>query len=81
MKGKDKLKEKIVLFIIGLLAGSITATGIFYIYLTTNNCNNKAIKNSSNILSRKKEKDNSKHTKKTNSENTKDEQTTEKKEN
>lgn len=36
------MKDKILLFIIGFLAGAVVATGIFYIYTikTDNNCTN-----------------------------------------
>ena len=34
------MKEKIVLFVIGVLVGAIISTGAFYIYTTTNSCNN-----------------------------------------
>ena len=34
------MKDKILLFIIGVLVGAIIATGAFYVYSTTNNCNN-----------------------------------------
>ncbi len=34
------MKDKVLMFIIGLLSGAIIATGIFYIYLATNNSNN-----------------------------------------
>ncbi len=35
------MKDKIVLFIIGVLVGAVIATGAFYIYTTTSNtCNN-----------------------------------------
>ncbi len=33
------MKEKILLFIIGVLVGSIISTGAFYIYTITNNSN------------------------------------------
>ena len=33
------MKDKILLFIIGLLSGAIISTGIFYIYLATNDSN------------------------------------------
>ena len=33
------MKEKIVLFIIGVLVGTIVSTGAFYIYTTTNSSN------------------------------------------
>ena len=31
------MKEKIILFVIGVLFGAVIATGAFYIYTTTNN--------------------------------------------
>ena len=36
------MKDKIILFIIGLLAGAIISTGAFYVYTTTSNndCSN-----------------------------------------
>ena len=35
------MKDKIILFVIGVLVGAVIATGAFYIYTTTNkNCNN-----------------------------------------
>ncbi len=36
-----KFKEKIIIFIIGFLAGSIISTGAFYIYTVTNSSNYK----------------------------------------
>ena len=38
------MKDKIILFVIGVLVGAVISTGAFYIYTTTNsscNCNNK----------------------------------------
>lgn len=37
------MKDKIILFIIGVLVGAIISTGAFYIYTTTNNntCSNE----------------------------------------
>ena len=38
------MKDKIILFIIGVLVGAVIATGAFYVYTTTNsscNCNNQ----------------------------------------
>lgn len=38
------MKDKIVLFVIGVLVGAVISTGAFYIYTTTNsscNCNNQ----------------------------------------
>ena len=37
------MKEKIMLFVIGILVGAVIATGAFYIYTTTNSndCNNQ----------------------------------------
>lgn len=35
------MKEKIILFIIGVLIGAVISTGAFYVYTTTaNSCNN-----------------------------------------
>ena len=34
------MKEKILLFIIGVLVGAIISTGAFYVYTTTNNPGN-----------------------------------------
>ena len=34
------MKDKIILFVIGLLVGAVIATGAFYVYTTkTNSCN------------------------------------------
>ena len=33
------MKDKIMLFIIGVLTGALISTGIFYVYTTTNNSN------------------------------------------
>lgn len=38
------MKDKIILFVIGVLFGAVISTGAFYIYTTTNsscNCNNQ----------------------------------------
>ncbi|MBR3523673.1 MAG: hypothetical protein IKN87_03205 [Bacilli bacterium] len=38
------MKDKIMLFVIGVLVGAVISTGAFYIYTTTNcscNCNNQ----------------------------------------
>lgn len=40
MKGDDKVKDKIMLFIIGVLTGAVLATGAFYAYNKINNSNN-----------------------------------------
>lgn len=37
MKGDVKMKDKIILFIIGVLVGAIISTGAFYVYTTTSN--------------------------------------------
>ena len=35
------MKEKIIIFLIGLLAGAVISTGVFYVYTTTaNKCDN-----------------------------------------
>ena len=34
------MKDKIIFFVMGVLVGAIIATGVFYIYTTTNNKNN-----------------------------------------
>lgn len=34
------MKDKLIIFIIGVLVGAVIATGSFYIYLTTSNCSN-----------------------------------------
>ena len=34
------MKDKIIMFIIGLLVGAVLSTGIFYIYTVTNTNNN-----------------------------------------
>ena len=34
------MKDKIILFIIGVLVGAVISTGAFYVYTTTNNSNN-----------------------------------------
>ena len=34
------MKDKILLFIIGILVGAVIATGAFYVYTTTSNNNN-----------------------------------------
>ena len=35
------MKDKIVLFVIGVLVGAVISTGAFYVYTTTSNsCNN-----------------------------------------
>ena len=34
------MKDKIILFIIGVLFGAVIATGAFYVYTTTNNNSN-----------------------------------------
>ena len=42
MKGDVLVKDKIMLFIIGVLVGAVIATGAFYIYTTSsssNDCN------------------------------------------
>ena len=33
------MKDKIMIFIIGVLSGAVISTGIFYVYTTTNNSN------------------------------------------
>ena len=33
------MKEKIILFVIGVLIGAVISTGAFYVYTTTNNSN------------------------------------------
>ena len=44
MKGDNKMKDKIMLFIIGVLVGAVISTGSFYIYTTTNNnCSNNTM--------------------------------------
>ena len=35
-----KIKDKIIMFVIGVLVGAIIATGAFYIYTSTNNSGN-----------------------------------------
>lgn len=38
------MKDKIILFVIGVLVGAVISTGAFYVYTTTNsscNCNNQ----------------------------------------
>ena len=38
------MKDKIMLFVIGVLVGTVISTGVFYIYTTTNsscNCNSQ----------------------------------------
>lgn len=38
------MKDKIMLFVIGVLVGAVISTGAFYVYTTTNsscNCNNQ----------------------------------------
>lgn len=38
------MKDKIMMFIIGILVGAVISTGAFYVYTTTNsscNCNNQ----------------------------------------
>ena len=35
------MKDKIMLFIIGVLVGAVISTGIFYVYSTTSNNNNQ----------------------------------------
>ena len=42
MKGDGKVKEKIIIFVIGLLVGAIIASGIFLIYTKTNSTNCEA---------------------------------------
>ena len=34
------MKEKIILFVIGVLVGAVISTGAFYVYTTTNSNNN-----------------------------------------
>lgn len=34
------MKDKLIIFIIGVLVGAIISTGIFYVYTKTNNNNN-----------------------------------------
>ena len=34
------MKDKIIIFIIGLLVGAVISTGFFYIYTTNSSCNN-----------------------------------------
>ena len=44
MRGDVYMKDKIVLFVIGVLVGAIIATGSFYVYTIANsNCNSKEI--------------------------------------
>ena len=38
-KGAGQMKDKILLFIIGVLVGAVISTGAFYVYTTTNNSN------------------------------------------
>ena len=33
------MKDKIIIFIIGVLIGAVISTGVFYIYTTNNSCN------------------------------------------
>ena len=47
MKGDVYMKDKIVLFVIGVLVGAIIATGSFYVYTIANsNCNSNQMNNS-----------------------------------
>ena len=39
-KGFGQMKDKILLFIIGVLVGAVISTGAFYVYTTTNDSNN-----------------------------------------
>ncbi len=32
------MKDKIIVFVIGLLVGAVLSTGVFYIYMTTSKC-------------------------------------------
>ena len=34
------MKDKIIIFVIGVLVGAVIATGAFYVYTSTNNSNN-----------------------------------------
>lgn len=34
------MKDKMIFFVIGLLLGAVISAGAFYIYTTTNSCNN-----------------------------------------
>ena len=42
------MKDKIIIFIIGILVGAVIATGSFYIYLNTSKCNNNNNQNQMN---------------------------------
>ena len=37
------MKEKIILFVIGVLVGTIIFTGVFYVYTTTSSSNNSTM--------------------------------------
>ena len=37
------MKDKIMIFIIGLLLGSVITTGAFFVYSKSTNCNNQQI--------------------------------------
>ena len=39
------MKDKIILFVIGLLVGAVIATGAFYVYITTSNSCNSSNQN------------------------------------
>ena len=39
------MKDKIILFVIGVLLGAIISTGAFYVYSTTNNKNSCSMNN------------------------------------
>lgn len=46
MKGDVYMKDKIVLFVIGVLVGAIIATGSFYVYtVASSNCNGNQMNN------------------------------------
>ena len=46
MKGEVYMKDKIVLFVIGVLVGAIIATGSFYVYtVASSNCNGNQMNN------------------------------------
>ena len=34
------MKDRMILFIIGVLVGAVISTGVFYIYTTNSSCNN-----------------------------------------
>ena len=43
------MKDKIILFIIGVLVGAIISTGAFYVYITANNSNNTNTTNNNSM--------------------------------